>query len=671
MEKLLKFKKFVFISLLLMSIFVVLHTTDYLLGGMINNIELSLYDYMARLSGDNKVSFKKYAPASEDIIILGIDNDSEKIDKSYGLNLGRWPWPRETWSDVVNYINQGSPKSIVFDIRFEGKEGNAVDNIKSDAQFAKTLKNNPNIVLGILLSRPSSSDASNDSIVSPLRKKLLLQIDDSELLKKDNKADLLGNITYHDYHPLFEDFISNTFYIGATNQVLSDNDSIIRSHVPLYRVVTADGTGYIPSLPLSAVLSVLPEIEKKPFKLLNDRIVLGKRVIPIDDKGKIFINWHGKNGTYKFISVKDVLLKKVSPEEFRDKIVVIGRVKDGTDVHATSVAMNSVGPEIMATCIDNILNDTDPSKKGSRKFVTKAGFISNVFITLLFCLLTGLYIRKTTSNFYSFIWLVFILLAYVLFTFVSFVYFRYWINITYSVIFITSTAIAVYLYKLHISNKQKSEIKQLFGRFVSPHVFNKLLEDPSVISKEGDKKVLTVLFSDIRGFTTLSESVPANLLIPQLNRYFNEVYEIILKHNGTFDKYIGDAVMAFYGDPIALENHAFQAVKTAIDMNIAIEKLNKQWAEEGLPELSIGVGINTGEMIVGPIGAKEMVNYTVMGDNVNIASRLESLNKEYMSNIIISHATYEQVKDFVNAECLGEVLVKGKHSAVRIYRVNF
>lgn len=670
MKNLFDTKKLIIFALLIISMFTISFTMNYLLGGMINNIEFSLYDFMARLSEDGKVRFNNYPKASDEVVILAVDNDSEKIDEKFNLNLGRWPWPRKTWSDVVEYISQGEPKSIVFDLRFEGKEGNTPEHEQSDAALTETIKNHENIVLGILLSKPGIAQRKAVPTAPPFRKQPGLKIDDSKIFLSKSKTDILKYTTFYDYHPLNENFILNAKYIGATNQVLSTNDSVIRSHVPLYRLITQGGNYYIPSLPLAAVLSVLPEEEKKPFKLTQKGIVLGKRFIPLDNKGKFFINWHGGPKTYKFISVKDVLLKNVSPEVFKDKIVIIGRVKDGTDIHSTSVAMNSVGPEIMATCIDNILNDTKTSEKSGRKFITKTGALANLVITVLFCIFTGLYIRRTTSNAYSFIWLVFTLLAYILFALASFVYFRYWINITYPVIFITATAIGVYLYKLHISNKQRNEIKQLLGRFVSPQVFKKLLENPSVISRQGDKKVLTVLFSDIRGFTTLSESMPPNLLVSQLNEYFNEIYEIILKHNGTLDKYIGDAIMAFFGDPLPVKDHAAQAVKTAIEMKKALDRLNSKWASEDRPTLDIGVGINTGEMVVGPVGAKKMISYTVMGDNVNIASRLEGLNKEYKSNIIISHSTYDQVKDCINAEYLGEVTVKGKHSAVKIYKVD-
>ncbi|OGI01342.1 MAG: hypothetical protein A2Y25_02480 [Candidatus Melainabacteria bacterium GWF2_37_15] len=674
MKKLLNFKKFIFLFVVFVTLSITYIVTHYLLNGMVNNVEMTLYDHLARLSADNMLALNEQSKASDDIVILAIDNDSQKLEKD--LNIGRWPWPRSVWSDVIDFVSKGAPKCIVFDIRFEGKEGNSSDNIKSDTKFANAIKNHKkNIILAFLLRKQKIFSDNKYIDFIPLRHDLILKIEDSDLYKsKDYKNKILDYITYLDYHPLWDEFIENTKYIGATNQVQSNNDSIIRSHRPLYTLANSKVAAYVPSLPLAAVLAVLPDEEKKPFKLMHDRIILGKRVIQLDNEGKFFINWHGehsKHNTYKFIPISKVLDKsqRILPDEFKNKIVVIGRTQNGSDIHATSMAMNYVGPEIMATCIDNILNDTDTTNKFRRKFITKAGLISQSLIILLFCLVTGLFIRKASSNFYSFIWLVFIVLAYMLAAVASFAFLRYWISIVYPLIFIISTAMTVYLYKLHISNKQKNEIKELFGRFVSPQVLDKLLLDPSVISKEGDRKVLTVLFSDIRGFTTLSEHLPANELLSQLNEYFNEVYEVVIKHGGTFDKYIGDAVMAFYGDPLPVENHALQAVLTAIDMIKLLEKLNERWKSENRQELNIGIGINTGEMIVGPVGARKMVSYTVMGDSVNTASRLESLNKEYKTNIIISHSTYEQVKDYVETEYLGEVMVKGKQVAINIYKV--
>ena len=201
-------------------------------------------------------------------------------------------------------------------------------------------------------------------------------------------------------------------------------------------------------------------------------------------------------------------------------------------------------------------------------------------------------------------------------------------------------------------------------------MLKKILEDPSILSKESVKKEMTVLFSDIREFTTLSENIPAQEFLPQLNEYFEAVVDIILGYNGTIDKYMGDAIMVFYGDPLPMEDHAKRAVMTAFDILDALNMLNVKWKSENKPTLNIGIGINTGEMNVCPIGSKKILNYTVMGDNVNLASRLEGLNKNFNTNVIIGESTYEAVKDIVNATYHGENAIKGKNQSVKVYSIS-
>jgi adenylate cyclase len=212
-------------------------------------------------------------------------------------------------------------------------------------------------------------------------------------------------------------------------------------------------------------------------------------------------------------------------------------------------------------------------------------------------------------------------------------------------------------------------VKHVFSRFVSRDVYDQLMADPSRASLGGARRDMTVLFSDIRGFTTFTELGRAEAVVAQLNEYFSTMVPVVLAHRGTVDKFVGDMIMALFGAPLEDPDHADHAVRTALAMIEALEGLNARWAAAGLPVLDIGVGVNTGDMVAGNIGSESIMSYTVIGDAVNLASRLESLNKQYGTRIIISRATRDRLKRRYDMKPLGAVTVKGKSEAVEIFEV--
>jgi adenylate cyclase len=217
--------------------------------------------------------------------------------------------------------------------------------------------------------------------------------------------------------------------------------------------------------------------------------------------------------------------------------------------------------------------------------------------------------------------------------------------------------------------REKKYIRQTFSKFVSKSVVDELLKDPDKLKLGGEKKILTVLFSDIRGFTTISERLTPEALVEHLNEYLQAMTDIVFKYLGTLDKYVGDEIMAFWGAPIPQDDHAVLAARAAVEMMHVLDGLNKKWATEGKPELHIGIGLNTGDMVVGNMGSSSRMDYTLMGDNVNLGARLEGTNKIYNTGIIISEATYEYVKEHIIARELDLIRVKGKELPVKIYEL--
>ena len=686
---------------------------------MLFDIETITYDWRAKFATEQNslgIALSRHDP---NVILLAANDDTTKILENYPeINPGRWPWQRKVWGDAVNFINQGEPKAIVFDLKFEGSA-----DVESDKFFADSIKGK-NVVIATALSHPRNSEnvakiveiineelakkggdiyvQSNEAVDrtlssiysriykrSSLKNNLAITVE-SDFYQgltygdKENRT-FLDNITFYEKTSIYPELQKNTNYTGVINLQQGDN-IIFRHHVPLYRLAHEGGISYLPSLPLAAVISAIPEEEKELFIIKKNKIVMGSREIPLDGKGNILLNWHGAGGTYENIPAAKVILSaayqkgqikkirdfdKISPDYFKDKIVVIGQTSAGTDIHPTPMASVYPGPEIIATAIDNILNDADTTNPNRRKFIQKSSFISDLLLTLLLCSVIGYAMIKAKSNTFKVQIFVAVLLGFIVFTIFAFAHpqIRIWLNMTYPMIFMALTGISSYAYVNYLENKERKQVEMMFGKFVSPQILEKLLTEKKEISQEGRRKVMSVLFSDIRGFTTMSEQNPPDEVIAILNHYITEMVEVILSYNGTLDKYIGDAIMAFYNDPVEMEDHALRAVLTAIGMKNKLDKINEEWKKQGKPTLNIGIGVNTGEMIVGHMGSHRLVDYTVIGDNVNLASRIESLTKEYKVSILISESTYNQVKEQVDAVYMDEVTVKGKKNSVKIYEV--
>jgi adenylate cyclase len=250
-----------------------------------------------------------------------------------------------------------------------------------------------------------------------------------------------------------------------------------------------------------------------------------------------------------------------------------------------------------------------------------------------------------------------------------FSHYNLWLNIVYPLFTILLVYVGITIYKYITEEREKKKIRGAFQYYLTASVINEMLKDPSKLKLGGDKKDLSVLFSDIRGFTTVSEQLTPEELVHLLNEYLTAMTALVFKYGGLLDKYMGDAIMAVFGAPLDQPDHAKRACLTAMGMMTELRKLQKKWTDEGKPVLNIGIGINSGDMVVGNMGSEMRFDYTVMGDSVNLGSRLEGINKEYGTNIVISEFTYEQVKDTLSCRELDSVRVKGKLLPVRIYEL--
>ena len=244
-----------------------------------------------------------------------------------------------------------------------------------------------------------------------------------------------------------------------------------------------------------------------------------------------------------------------------------------------------------------------------------------------------------------------------------------WTSLTVPMLALVFSFVGDLGWKYFVEGREKRQVKKLFSRYVSKDVFDQLVADPTRAALGGSRRRMTVLFSDIRGFTTMSEKGSPEAVVAQLNELFTRMVAVVFANRGTVDKFVGDMIMALYGAPLDDADHAEHAVRTALAMIATLQEMNREWAAAGKPQLDIGIGINTGEMIAGNVGSESIMSYTVIGDAVNLGARLESLNKDYGTRIIISEATRSALKGRYDIHPLGDVVVKGKSTPVAIFEV--
>jgi adenylate cyclase len=635
-------------------------------------IELKLYDL--------KFLYRGVRPPAPEIALVAVDDDSVK-------KVGRWPWSREVIAQLIGRIKEAEPKVIGLDIIFAERQETAamtaLQNLRRGLAHEKSC--GPQ-VLALLAQEEKRADVDRH----------LAQV------IGQGSPTILGfffvgvggkTVAPRLGHPLGPKAISASTYnmvrwidrntrrlpiMGAQGVEVNLPEITEKAAGGGYFNMIPDPDGIVRWLPLA--VSYGPDIfapltlvalqhyrQRVPLGITLSRfgveqIRLGRDKIPVDRYGRMFINYLGPPGIFPTYSAAQVLDGALPQGALKDKLVLVGATAVGIfDLRVTPFSGICPGLEIQATVLDNILRRdfvyTPPST-----FLTTAGII------LLLGAIFGLLLPRLSAVGAIAVTLL-VAQAYIAVNYLAFRFFGLQLELFYPLLEVAGVYTGITLQRFLTEERERVRIKKAFQSFVAPEVVNQIIRHPEKLRLGGERRELSILFSDIRGFTTLSETLEPEAIVEVLHGYLNPMSEIVVKHGGTLDKYIGDAIMALFGAPLEQPDHSQRACRTALEMVQKLKELDREWVEQGRPALKVGIGINSGLVSVGNMGSNRLFDYTAIGDNVNLASRLEGLNKFYGTEILVAAATVQHIDNGFIFREVDLVRVKGKKHPIAIYEV--
>jgi adenylate cyclase len=637
---------------------------------LLANLEAIIYDTRLRLT----------MPQTVDPRIVILDIDEKSLAEREQGGEGRWPWPRDRLAALMDKLFDDYGVAVVgFDVVFAERDESSgirvlerlaerelreVSQFQSvfrqlkprldyDDIFARKIKGRPVVMGYILLEKDAATLQKKGMLPAPV------------LTAEPFKGRNVATTSWSGYTANLEVLQRAAASAGHFNS-RTDDDGIIR-RVPM--LAEYDGAYYEPlSLAVVRVLLGSPPVTAiGPEKGLSPRdypelewLEVGPLRIPVDDEAAALVPYRGRKGSFNYFSIVDVMNDRVDPSELKGKIALVGTTAPGLlDLRATPVDPVYPGVEVHANMISGML---DGNIKQRPPYVVGAEFllllVAGLAMALLLPLLGPLVSTVVTLA---------VLAAVLAVNIVVFEYVGLVLPLASGLVMILTLFTLNMAYGFFVEARGMRQITGLFGQYVPPELVDEMARNPERFNMAPREQELTVLFSDVRGFTTISESLSPQDLSAYINEYLTTMSLVIReRHRGTLDKYIGDAIMAFWGAPVADFQHARHAVLAALDMQSEAKALNEKFRERGWPTFKIGIGVNSGVMRVGDMGSRIRKAYTVMGDAVNIASRLEGITKEYGTDIIIGDGTRRLLSGFVVRE-VDRVRVKGKDEPVTIF----
>lgn len=635
------------------------------------SINLKLTDFM--------MAHRVYSGLKPNVVVVAIDEKSLE-------QIGRWPWDRTAIASLIDSLGAAHPSAIGFDIVFSepeqdrakqvlmdiGREldaANGADRVKQDIQQRLTQMPDPDSALAGSISRAGNVVLGYFFYMSKDQLPVTLSMTDTSYAFSQISSSTLPVIKIGNpgiaqaYFPVVDVPVisSASLYKGFFN-MFPDQDGVVRN----YTLVQRANDKSFPSFALmltSLYTGMQPLVTEDSTGIASIKLLpsSGNAIrIPVDIFGRMLINYPPGGYDLPTLSAADVLRNRFDYRMIAHKVVIIGATAPGLyDLRVTPVSNALPGVFIHAYAVEQMINS---------RFLTTVA--QNPLVNALLVLMVAIVLIMGMDRISSSMFLVKLGLLIIIYSAASFIMLSFYsviLNMVYPVSAIVFFGIVLSSYKYAVEEKKGREVKKAFSHYVSPAVVREITKSPGALKWGGEKKDISILFSDIRGFTKLSTYLRPEQVALLLHEYMTDMTGVVFNNAGMLDKYIGDAIMALFGTPLPAAGHADKAVSCGIQMRSMLNDVNKKLNGLSLPSISIGIGVNTGEAIVGNMGSAMLFDYTAIGDNVNLASRLEGLNKYYGTTMLVSEFTFNKLSSKDSLFRLDRVVPSGVDKPIYLY----